>query len=389
MCNMPEGFADYLDTLGSSYPIYDKGVGKRVLEKLGLKGLSMKRKKNKTAATREMYDRLVARFPILARQTKHLWRASTPRVGGREISIATLVLMELGLLRVDLDDFVPEITAAYQKLLFRGERGQDLVEILCELEIYIPPTQLIDALDKWLVDMIRGKHTTMFMAVCPDYSHEDGKYTFRALWNGVGLVAQRSLEAIRRFHEYAQGYEFDLHFIVAMADFEADCEKNRRLVGNISADEFRHRCQESMVALREQLCNLVPGIESHLQTPFITEIAGGTSRWDSVYAEAQEAARYGNLCGPFNLTGHHLSKIVRGRAAMNAAWSDDGADFDAFNALRQQVPDYGAVGAVVFRKIATTTNLLLLGLDSVWMAPFIHQLLDSCAPVLYMRRLDY
>lgn len=75
--------------------------------------------------------------------------------------------------------------------------------------------------------------TTIIIPVCPDYSHENGHYTFRSLSNGVSLITTLHVAFLKKL--VAQLPKVDVIFL--LADHEADDEYICRAVGK-TRDEF-------------------------------------------------------------------------------------------------------------------------------------------------------
>jgi len=59
---------------------------------------------------------------------------------------------------------------------------------------------------------------TIIAPACPDYSHMEGKYTFRSLGKGIPLLAQVHCQFLKSIADYLP----DARIIIALADHEAD-----------------------------------------------------------------------------------------------------------------------------------------------------------------------
>ncbi len=79
---------------------------------------------------------------------------------------------------------------------------------------------------------------------CPDYSHCDGKYTFRQLNNGISLLAQKQIDFLRAARQVLT----EVEVTVAVADQEADDESLRKAVGE-SIESFRTKIRKTIEAI--------------------------------------------------------------------------------------------------------------------------------------------
>lgn len=83
---------------------------------------------------------------------------------------------------------------------------------------------------------------------CPDYGHDDGRYTFHGLGEGVSLLAERHIAFLERVAPVIPTAEIRL----LLADQEVDDEEILRAVG-VDAAEFRIRMDASLAATRERV----------------------------------------------------------------------------------------------------------------------------------------
>ncbi len=86
--------------------------------------------------------------------------------------------------------------------------------------------------------------------VCPDYSHADGRYTFRGISNGVPLLAKKHTVFLDVVCEVLPSCEV----LMLVADHEADDEALCRAV-NTSQGHFRDMVAGSVLALRKELAS--------------------------------------------------------------------------------------------------------------------------------------
>lgn len=79
---------------------------------------------------------------------------------------------------------------------------------------------------------------------CPDYSHCDGKYTFRQLNEGISLLAQKQIDFLRAAREVLS----EVEVTIAVADREAEDESLRKSVGE-SIESFRAKVRGTIKAI--------------------------------------------------------------------------------------------------------------------------------------------
>ncbi|MCW1929697.1 MAG: hypothetical protein KIH62_000085 [Candidatus Kerfeldbacteria bacterium] len=352
-----------------------------ILEITGYKGLHVEPNRCKRGEhTTEMSKRLRRRF--INREPEKAWHAVRATHQGTHLTLPTQLLIELGMISLPLDRFTPEITRKYKEILEVGVCGEEFVEFMYELDCYSPPAQMKPVVAEWLARLARGDESTVVITVCPDYSHENGSYNFRELWDGVGLVARRALQAAVLLHQMQQRTGTPLRIVVAIADFEGDSDTVCARLG-ISRDEFKARCQRSQQALRAEAEKLSPGIEEILETPLWSELVS-RAEWESTLTRARESVAREELSGVFHLKPDELEGMARMRHPMYKRWH--GEECDPVRIILSQAPEYGAVGALVARRFP---NALILGADHVAMSPFLHMLLPALAPVVYMKKADY
>ena len=93
--------------------------------------------------------------------------------------------------------------------------------------------------------------------VCPDYTHENGKYTFRGVGGGTSLLAQLQIRFLRNIVQQLTACRVTL----IVADHEADDGALCVALGK-SQDEFRSLIQESVQATRDAVKNFGWGAEA-------------------------------------------------------------------------------------------------------------------------------
>lgn len=120
-------------------------------------------------------------------------------------------------------------------------------------------------------------NTSVIVPVCPDYSHEDGMYTFRGLGNGVSLLTQKHIVFLRGLQKLLP----ELHPIILLADLEAEDEALCRAVG-VSREEFTGCLSETLVATRKAVTSY--GWEVCPMTEVIPDLRdreAGEAKWIS------------------------------------------------------------------------------------------------------------
>lgn len=328
----------------------------------------------------DMALRLKQRFGTV--HPEKTWHARRHAFRGTHLTLPTKLLIELELMQMPLDTFDVHVMHKYADIIGVGNAGEVFVDVLHELECYDPPAQMLPTLAVWLHKLARGEHCTVVMTVCPDYSHENGSYTFHELWDGVGLVAQRALRASVLLHEMARKTSAHLKIVVAIADFEGDSESVCARLG-ITREEFKARCLRSQQAFRRAAQETSSGIEHVLETPLWSHIVS-QHEWSSTLIAACQSVSRGEYSGAFVLRQGDLHGMAKMRHAMYKRWH--GEDCNPVEIILRQAPEYGAVGALCMKRFH---NALIFGADHVAMSPFLHMLLPALAPVVYMKKADY
>ncbi len=93
--------------------------------------------------------------------------------------------------------------------------------------------------------LLSSPSVKLFVPVCPDYSHADGKYTFRHMGSGVSLLFLKHRAFVERL--LAALPEMQIH--VLLADHERDLQHLRGAL-RISDEVFEHNIQGTLQALR-------------------------------------------------------------------------------------------------------------------------------------------
>lgn len=72
------------------------------------------------------------------------------------------------------------------------------------------------------MDWLLSPSLDVISILCPDYSYQNGMYTFDSLWSGIGLVAQRLIDQIETVYDFcsSSGKKISLTFL--LADYEVD-----------------------------------------------------------------------------------------------------------------------------------------------------------------------
>lgn len=94
--------------------------------------------------------------------------------------------------------------------------------------------------------LLRQPQPTILVPVCPDYSHEDGLYTFKGLGSGVPLLAKLHVS----FLEQVRMIVPSLSAVFLIADQESEDAALCRSVG-LTQDAFLQQVTESALATHE------------------------------------------------------------------------------------------------------------------------------------------
>lgn len=272
--------------------------------------------------------------------------------------------------------------------LVKIEHGEALGEIFCGLPVHLSFRE-ISPVCGWLKKMNGGcsgtatslPAPTIVSVVCPDYATGadpcTGRrvYTFDALGDGIGLVAERALKAQGVLWNFFRERCPHTRFIIAMADQEADSEENCKRVG-LSRTEFLARIRKSQRALADAAPK-----EMQLETPFLTEI--NPALWN----KSSENAR-GLSKSPDAIPEKDVQRVINERRHFYRRWA--GNKWLTENELRSmvlsQAPEYAAVGAYLYTAIS---DALIVAADSRVMAPFMRLLSGPSLPLLYLDKPSY
>ncbi len=288
--------------------------------------------------------------------------------------------VELFKQRVEINAFPQNIQQRVKPLLF-DENGKNLAKVLVEeIGISYPPMSIMEKVREWYYRALDGEETTIIVPVCPDYEtratgdpSRPRVYTFEGLGDSVGYVAQRALHAIPKLWELLKDKGVNARFVVAIGDFEADSEETRNRVG-LSKEAFLEKLRSS----QETFKNACPIPNECLETPFITEIG----LFYEYLERAKEEVKKGNY-GAMGITEEDMEVIAKARRSLYHRWY--GENVDIVEVLKSQAPEYMAMGPLADEY----PNALILGADSVTMAPFMQGLSEELRPVIYMRNINY
>lgn len=354
-----------------------KRASQRKLRELGLVGHSWPRHE----IAYDVISGILTEFGWNPKSTAHgnvVIFDSYPTVGGKNPTLADLVVYatrepgDPGLLK--FDSFPRKIEDRVLDLLALGKAGQDFVQLMLDLPAVVPPKEVNRAITGWLRRAIGGEPSTVFVGVCPDYAvDEQGRYTFEALGNDVGVVARRALIAFPLIWKFASKYRINLKFVAGIGDFEADSEE---VLSRVKAgkQEFLSRLRQSQEAFRVG-CGDMP-----VEVPFATEIGD----WYQTLEQARQAVKRGEWSGAFPLSETDIDQICEARRSLYERWYGTGTD--ARQILERQVPEYMAMAKIAEEAFP---NTLILGSDAACMAIFDHGLSDHIRPVVYMRSKAY
>lgn len=257
--------------------------------------------------------------------------------------------------------------------LLRDSMGRDFAGLLRSLSAITPSKSEQKRILAYLQAAEEGKAFEVLTIVCPDYASEtvggERRYTFNGLCDGIGIVAERTLEVYVKIARFMSVRGLSVRLVIAMADHESDDEGNRRRV-NLSRDEFVARMRRSQTALTSAATR--EGVT--IETPFLSEIA------PELWAPAHEHAR--ELVNT-TTRGHHTT-VQHQKWKLYDRWEGRFLSHDeALERAKGDIESYIAIG-----KYLASENRLILGLDMPVMAQFL-RLGAGSTPVIYFDRKAY
>ncbi|MFZ5365654.1 MAG: hypothetical protein ACOZBH_05685 [Patescibacteria group bacterium] len=89
---------------------------------------------------------------------------------------------------------------------------------------------------------------TVVAPCCPDYSHQNGIYTFQGISGGVSLLAQKHIAFLRKVIQIVP----EARIILTLADLEAEDEEIRKCL-HLSKEEFTQLLHSSLNAMRQDV----------------------------------------------------------------------------------------------------------------------------------------
>lgn len=159
--------------------------------------------------------------------------------------------------------------------------GNLVVEGVPEIMVSLPNQQ---GLKNFLRFLVEKQTLDIFFTGCPDYSTEDGRYTFRSLGEGVSILPRVQLavafELASILWDFGAGFNCRL-LIADLAEGTDPVVVNKFCNGNI--DEFLRRCQKTAEHLEQLAKNNLP---LHLQSYF--EIGTFSSHYGKRYVQIQQ-----------------------------------------------------------------------------------------------------
>lgn len=239
------------------------------------------------------------------------------------------------------------------------------------------------AVERWLQRAVTGYSVTIFSPVCPDYAHENGRYTFDSLGDGVGLVASRILEVLPQYRAFFQKYSINARFVVAISDHEAN-ESNCSRVG-VSKDEFLSRIRSS-----QRVFKLSCPPDMPIECLLFSEV-GAEGEWNRILSRSiirTSRKSCFDLTGVLQFSFQDWNDILLVRKRLYKRWH--GAAVNAEKVLRSQAAEYMALGTLVEQVYTRSrSKALILAADSQSMSPFVHGLGSKVRPVVYLRSNEY
>lgn len=144
---------------------------------------------------------------------------------------------------------------------------------------------------KDLSEIPESKLLHIFSIVCPAYTFEDGRYTFKSLGRDIGYVMGNVFRGFVLMFEFFHQENLlrYVKFVVVMADSEATEQQNLDVVG-LNEEEFRTRIKQSN---REFWLALPTKMKRHVETMMLTEIHGAKT-WANTFRTSMERFQENN-----------------------------------------------------------------------------------------------
>lgn len=298
-----------------------------------------------------------------------------PRVNGLRPSLLSLLLD-----RVD----VQKDTNLHRKYSCVEELPASIVEKISALmetiDVIFPTEREMQGIVNWFLKGLNGEEVTIFSPICPDYSVEETgnkeypfRHTFNHVGNGIGLIAQRILNAFPLVEAVLKKCGIKVNFIVGLGDFETLAESNLKRV-KITKEEFVNRCKKSKIAF-QNAC-LFP-----TEVYMITDMCGGYQTWLDMFEHFREKLR-NNEYGASELSPKKMFDIIEKRKNLYNRWYGK-KDFlvDYLPYIINQGAEYAALGEILAK---LKSHCLVLGADNDAMAPFYS--IKQAIPTLYLKR---
>ena len=317
------------------------------------------------------------RWEVLPSKKDHVKHVTvfSPRVQNLRVSLLSLLIDQVDLTKDTLlhhhfgcmDDLPPDM-------------GMDLSYLFEKIQVLLPDYENMEHFVSYIKKGMNGETLTLFSPVCPDYSVEKTNdpqipyvHTFNDIGCGVGLLAQRVMNALPYLDIFFRKYNINIQYIIAIADFEAWSEDNLKRL-DITTSDFLSRIKESVTAIQKNL--MIPAT-----TLMFLELCGGYESWKANFDEflsILNEMEFGNA----NITRDSLIEIVKARKSLYDRWQGVRNSLeDYFPQLLNQGAEYAVMGLIISQKYK---NCIVLGADHPSMAPFynMHQFIPS----LYLKR---
>lgn len=132
--------------------------------------------------------------------------------------------------------------------------------------------------------MLQSKSIVIVSAVCPDYERLDGRFTYRALGEGVPYITGEHLRLVERLLSNLPR-DMKVQYLVSLADTEFDLPLVVDQLAGGSQEEFFRRCEASCVQIVEE----AHGLKLPLQ--FARRFTDHFPNWFEVYQQALQVVR--------------------------------------------------------------------------------------------------
>jgi hypothetical protein len=255
----------------------------------------------------------------------------------------------------------------------------ELSQLITDIEAIPPKQEEINLLAEWLLNGKAGRHVSIFIPVCPDYSAIKLKkskylyrYTLESLGHSNGIVAKRILQILPRVNRFLLSSKINFDIYVGLADFEGFseniCDRMR-----LTENEFLYKVDQSKNAFVEQ-CKF------KVNAFMISKMMGGKDAWLAVvnnYLRLMQQGRFGKS----GITQQKILDISRRKKPLYKRWHGKTfLDEEYVNMTLAQAAEYAAMGDLIKENF---NNCLIIGADNSAMRQFYNY--SDLIPMVYLK----